>query len=132
MTKVIETDAEGKLTPEQSEAFEMRSAEALKVIFAELAQLSTEELSDALTKMSQSEVTLAIVNKAFQAVLDADVPNAYNQALIYKALAIVQVVFEQVADKITRNEKAVIEKELGVKYEDLSPKDVVDYLTATE
>ena len=129
MTKVIETNADGSLTPLQTEVFKEKSSQALKEVFVSLGELTPAEIVEILANMNQSENLLNIVNRAFQSVLDADVPNAYNQAMIYNAMGIVQAVFEQIAAKVTANEKKVLETELGMKYEDISPKDVVEYLS---
>lgn len=129
MTKVIEVNGDGTLTPEQSEKFMVASAQVVKEIFAIASEPSAEEMLDIQNKLTQSEFMLPVVNKAFQAMLNADLPQAYNQALIYKAMSVLQTVFEQVADKVASNEKLVLEKQIGLKYNDISPKDVVEYLT---
>lgn len=129
MTQVIEINADGSLTPSQSEKFIVGATGVLKEIFTTISEISVEQLLDVNEKLAQSEYMLEVVNKSFQAVVKADLPSAYNQALVYKAGAVIQTLFDQIADKVASNEKLVLEKQIGLKYNDISPKDVVDYLT---
>ena len=86
MTQVIETNADGSLTIEQSEKFITGATGVLKEIFTAISEISVEELIDVNEKLAQSEFMLEVVNKAFQAVVKADLPSAYNQDLVKDCL----------------------------------------------
>ena len=130
MAQEIEVDSEGKLTQAQSDKFTLTSAQVVKDIFETISKVSAEEMIDIQNRLTQSEFMLTVANQAFKTVVDANLPQAYNQALIYKAMSVIQTVFEQIADKIASNEKLVLEKKIGIKYNDITPKNVIDYLTS--
>lgn len=132
MSKQIEKNDDGTLTQEQAEKFSTGVAEIVLKTFARIAELTPEQIVDITRNRTESEALLPLSNDVFQTVVEADLPAAFNQYIGQFSNHILQEVFDQVVEKINQNEQAVIVKQIGVEYHDLSPKDVVDYLEANK
>lgn len=132
MTKVIEVGENGAITPAQAEKFDLGVAEVINKTLTILGSLSPEQMLDIQNRPNESEHTLNVVQQVFHVIVAADLPRAYNQVVAYKAMSTIQTVFEQIGAKLSANEESIVEKAIGLSYNDISPKDIVDHLTKEE
>ena len=132
MTKVIEVGENGAITPEQAEKFNLGVADVINKTLTILGSLTPEQMLDIQNRPNESEHTLTVVQQVFDVIVAADLPRAYNQVVAYKAMSTIQTVFEQIGAKLSANEESIVEKAIGLSYNDISPKDIVDYLTKEE
>lgn len=128
MTKVVEKNEDGTLTEEQAERFTLGVAEIVRATMGRVSEMTPEQIIDVTRNRTESEHLLPVVQDVFQIIVDADLPGAFNQYIGAYSSHVLEEVFNQVVEKINANERAIIQKEVGVEYNDISPKDVIEYL----
>ncbi len=132
MAKEIEKNEDGSLTEEQSLKFSVGVAEIVRKTFGRISELTPEQILDITRNRTNSDSLLPLSNDVFQVVVDQELPAAFNQYIAVFSNHVLQEVYDQVVEKINKNEQLVIEKNVGIAYNDLSPKDVIDYLEANK
>lgn len=132
MSKEISKNEDGTLTEAQAELFSVGVAEIVRKTFGRISELTPEQILEITRNRTSSEALLPLSNDVFQIVVEADMPASFNQYVAVFSNHVLQEVFDQVVEKINVNERLIIEKQVGVAYNDISPKDVIDYLGKEE
>lgn len=78
------------------------------------------------------ETYRAVTNAIFQDVVEADMPQAFNDYLQNIGVAVIEKTFNAVAQKNNDNIAALLTHVTGVDYNDMSPKDVITTITNLE
>lgn len=133
MAQEIKRTEEGSLTEDQAQAFMLSVSEVTVKAFQKLGQLTPEEMLAVFqSKTDTPETYLAVVNAVFQDVVEADMPQSFNDYIQNVGLSVLEKTFQTVAQKNNDNIAALITHVTGINYHDLSPKDVIAKITELE
>lgn len=133
MKREIKRTEEGVLTDEQAQQFMLQVSQVTVQAFQKLGQLTPEELLATFqAKEGQPETYLAVVNSVFQDVVEADMPQGFNDYIQNVGMTVLEKTFNTVAQKNNDNIAALLKHVTGVEYNDLSPKDVIATITQIE
>jgi len=132
MDKIIEKNEDGTLTEEQAERYMLSIALVTKKSFAAFAEMTPEEILQTFRKPNESPVFTKVVDEVFKEVVDADLPQVFNDYIDKMAQNICEKALATVAEKSNDNLTALIGKVVGVSYEDMSPKDVITKIEEME
>lgn len=132
MAREIEKTEDGVLTEEQSKAFMLAVADLTVKAFQKLGNLTPEEMLATYQGKDIPETYVAIVNAVFQDVVEADMPQAFNDYIHNVGVNVVEKTFNNVAQKNNDNIAALLTKVVGVDYNDMSPKDVIECVQKLE
>lgn len=132
MAQTIEKNEEGKLTDEAVERLNLGVAHTLKETLRIVSECTPEEILEMHRSQHESEKLKEVVNEAYQVMLEADLPAAFNEIMPTFAQSILNQVFNQTAQKANQNEQALVSHYLGIEYNDISPKDVVEHIKQIE
>lgn len=83
-------------------------------------------------KTEVPETYQAIANAIFQDVVEADMPQAFNDYMQNVGVAVLEKTFNTVAQKNNDNIAALLKHVTGIDYNDMSPKDVITTITQIE
>lgn len=130
----LQKNEEGKLTEEQAQELFSKTGELLKAIVTRVSQLDGEQLLKIReTESSETNPELVeVINDCYQMVLDADLPQGFNDYLPELSSVVFRQVFIQVAKKSVDNERAVVSHYIGKPYHDISVKDIVTHIEKIE
>lgn len=124
----IETTQEGQLTEAQANELRLGVAKVAKAGFTALAKLTDEELLLAFDKPTEAEKFTEAVNEAYQGMLEAKLPQVFNNHIGSMANGVVEKMFGEIAQKSNSNLIKLIERTTGLDYDDMTPKQVVEFL----
>lgn len=128
MPRTIEKNEDGTLTEEQGKKLTEAVAKATLDSLAEISKLTAEQLVDIVNKRVNSEHLLPLANTVFEKVVDADLPIIFTKHIGSYTNHIISEVFEQVSTKLDKNEQTLVSNAIGFSYDDISPKDIIEYL----
>jgi hypothetical protein len=92
--------------------------------------LTDEELLEAFDKPAECEAYTNAVNEAYQGVLEANLPQVFNNHIDSLAETVIKKMFNEIADKNNKNLIALIEQATGLDYDDMTPKQVVELINS--
>ena len=132
MEKIIEKNEDGTLTEDQAERYMLSIALVTKKTFAAFAEMTPEEILMTFRKPNECEAFTKVVDQVFKEVVDADLPQVFNEYIDKMAGNVCEKTFATVAEKSNDNLTALIGKMVGIPYEDMSPKDVIAKIEEVE
>lgn len=131
-TEEVAVEEPKQLSEEEANAMRLGVAKVARQGFVALAAMSDEELLLAFDKPAECKALVEAVNTAYQGMLQAELPQVFNNHIDSLAKSVVEKMFAEVTMKSNSNLVKLIEQTTGIDYDDMTPKQVVDLLEASK